>query len=213
MNAYGMINNAVRTRMMFYNKFYGLHIKLAPLSLSLSLLLFFKLCVDDQAVPNAMLQSFSLNISILSLNHSREYCELLDVLVWIYAHIMVSKYSTTVVTGQCVQHLAIQTFILAMFGTSILSSSPMTSFNTKELVVGKKLQGFSFRSFIQVSAKQCWSECDSRPKCASFNYGHKLTLCELSTNTTEQEQEDGIVADPGYVFGEVQVCKEEISLY
>ena len=84
------------------------------------------------------------------------------------------------------------------------AATVMTSFNPNHLVIGRRLDGHVFQTIVKVSAKQCFTECFRRPKCASFNYRRMYKLCELNGNTINSNSQI-IIAAVGYVYGHVQV--------
>lgn len=74
-------------------------------------------------------------------------------------------------------------------------------FDARDFVIGKKVNGYTFRRVLGVSAKQCWNECGSRTICSSFNYVRRFHLCELNSPTTE----DALVDADGYVLKQMTV--------
>lgn len=87
--------------------------------------------------------------------------------------------------------------VMATFIGSVLSFDPT------KIVYGRKLEGYTFRTVLEVSAKQCWHECASRQNCRSFNYIRRFHLCELNTQHPDYTES---VEAKGYVFSEVSVC-------
>ena len=124
---------------------------------------------------------------------------------------MCSQFQNQVVQHLCVRLLVVTLVVLlehslASSSTSISQVDVTSLFDEKDLAIGKKLDGHSFYTTFDVSVKQCWKECYSRPKCVSINYIRRYKLCELNHITNSYlSVRHQLVDGEGYVFAEVNV--------
>ena len=80
--------------------------------------------------------------------------------------------------------------------------------NYRNVIDIKRPEEHRFQMVPEVSIKQCWELCSSRPRCSSINYQRRFKLCELNDNTglTSVPQELNDV--DGCVFAKVEVSAE-----
>lgn len=99
--------------------------------------------------------------------------------------------------------------LIVLFLANQYHTQLVHAFDSKPFMYGKKLKGFTFRSFNNTSAKQCLEECNRRPRCASLNYFRMSHICELNCHQFVVKTSD-LTDATGYAFSNALTVKADI---